>query len=70
MVAYFKANPSVRVILVEKTDRLYRNIRDWVTIDELDVEIHLPKEGCATVREIADWLEKLGMSECGECARR
>jgi hypothetical protein len=25
MVAYLKAHPAVRVILVEKTDRLYRN---------------------------------------------
>ena len=34
-------NPDVRVILVEKTDRLYRNLKDWVTVDELDAEIHL-----------------------------
>ncbi|MBK6766749.1 MAG: recombinase family protein [bacterium] len=34
-----------RVILVEKTDRLLRNLRDWVTLDELNVEIHLVKEG-------------------------
>ena len=45
MVAYLKAHPSVRVMLVEKTDRLYRNLKDWVTVDELDVEIHFPKEG-------------------------
>ncbi len=44
MVAYLKAHPSVRVMLVEKTDRLYRNLKDWVTVDELDVEIHFPKE--------------------------
>jgi DNA invertase Pin-like site-specific DNA recombinase len=45
MVAYLRAHPVVRVLLVEKTDRLYRNLKDWVTIDELDVEIHFPKEG-------------------------
>jgi site-specific DNA recombinase len=45
MVAYLKAHPSVRVMLVEKTDRLYRSLKDWVTLDELDVEIHFPKEG-------------------------
>jgi site-specific DNA recombinase len=28
MVAYLKAHPSVRVMLVEKTDRLYRNLKD------------------------------------------
>ena len=31
-------------MLVEKTDRLYRNLRDWVTMDELEAEIHLVKE--------------------------
>ena len=33
------------VLLVEKTDRLYRNIKDWVTIADLDLEVHLVKEG-------------------------
>jgi DNA invertase Pin-like site-specific DNA recombinase len=44
MVDYLKAHPSVRVLLVEKTDRLYRNLKDWVTVDELEVEVHFPKE--------------------------
>src|SRR3954466_5115147 len=35
MVAHLKARPSVRVMLVEKTDRLYRNLKYWVTVDEL-----------------------------------
>ena len=34
-----------RTVLVEKTDRLYRNVRDYVTIDELDIDVHLVKEG-------------------------
>ncbi len=51
MVAYLKAHPSVRVMLVEKTDRLYRNLKDWVTVDELNVEIHFPKEGVVLSRE-------------------
>ena len=51
MVAYLKVHPAVRVMLVEKTDRLYRNLKDWVTVDELDVEIHLPKEGVVLSRE-------------------
>src|SRR5215207_8931167 len=51
MVAYLKAHPSVRVMLVEKTDRLYRNLKDWVTIDELNVEMHFPKEGVVLSRE-------------------
>ena len=45
MVWFLKENPSVKLILVEKTDRLYRNFRDYVTIDDLDLEIHLVKEG-------------------------
>src|SRR5262249_1394114 len=42
---------AVRVLLVEKTDRLYRNLKDWVTVDELEVEIHFPKEGVVLSRE-------------------
>lgn len=45
MVHFLKESPSVKAILVEKTDRLYRNFKDYVTIDELGVEIHLVKEG-------------------------
>ena len=33
-----------KTLLVEKTDRLYRNLKDWVTLDELDLEIHFVKE--------------------------
>jgi site-specific DNA recombinase len=51
MVAYLNAHPSVRVMLVEKTDRLYRNLKDWVTVDELNVEMHFPKEGVVLSRE-------------------
>jgi site-specific DNA recombinase len=32
-VAWLRSHPDVRAILVEKTDRLYRNLKDWVTID-------------------------------------
>jgi DNA invertase Pin-like site-specific DNA recombinase len=44
MLAFLRANPSCRTILVEKTDRLYRNIRDWVTVDDLDIAVHFVKE--------------------------
>src|SRR5258707_3089528 len=44
MWAFVKANPSCSTILVEKTDRLYRNIRDWITVDDLDIEVHFVKE--------------------------
>ena len=33
-----------RTLLVEKTDRLYRNLKDYVTIDELKIDIHFAKE--------------------------
>jgi DNA invertase Pin-like site-specific DNA recombinase len=46
MLAFLR-NPknNCRTVLVEKTDRLYRNLKDWVVIDELEVEIHFVKEG-------------------------
>ena len=45
MVAYLKKHHATcRTILVEKTDRLYRNIKDWATLDELGVTIHFVKE--------------------------
>jgi site-specific DNA recombinase len=51
MVRFFKDNPGCRVLLVEKTDRLYRNLRDCVTLEDLDLEIHLPKEGQVISKE-------------------
>lgn len=45
MLRYLRAHPTVRIILVEKTDRLYRNPKDWVVLDDLGVEIHFVKEG-------------------------
>jgi len=44
MIQYLKTNSDVAAVLCEKTDRLYRNFRDYVTVDELDKEIHLVKE--------------------------
>src|SRR6266849_5050996 len=44
MLAFLKANPSCRTMLVEKTDRLYRNIRDWITVDDRDLAVHFVKE--------------------------
>ena len=51
MVAFLKKKKAVSngnakryILLVEKTDRLYRNIKDWVTIEELGVDIHFVKE--------------------------
>ncbi len=47
MLKYISENDDVGIILVEKTDRLYRNIKDWTKIDyeAMKVEIHLAKEG-------------------------
>ncbi len=39
------------ILLVEKTDRLYRNLKDWVTIDDLDLDIHFVKENVVLSRE-------------------
>jgi DNA invertase Pin-like site-specific DNA recombinase len=85
MVAYLKAHPSVRVMLVEKTDRLYRNLKDWVTVDELDVEMHFPKEGVVLSREsrssekfmhgikvlmAKNYIDNLSRKPARECRRR
>jgi site-specific DNA recombinase len=51
MVRYLRTHRNIRMVLVEKTDRLYRNLKDWVTLDELDIEIHLVKEGVVLSRD-------------------
>src|SRR5215469_2302879 len=45
MIRFLEQTSSCRSVIVEKTDRLYRNFRDCVTLEDLEVEIHLPKEG-------------------------
>jgi DNA invertase Pin-like site-specific DNA recombinase len=45
MVRFLEKTPACRVVIAEKTDRLYRNLRDCLTLEDLDTEIHLPKEG-------------------------
>jgi site-specific DNA recombinase len=51
MIRHIKKHPDIRAVLVEKTDRLYRNLKDWVTLDEFDIEIHLVKEGIVLSRD-------------------
>ena len=46
-----KPKRKCRILLVEKTDRLYRNLKDWVTLDELDLEIHFVKENVILSRD-------------------
>ncbi len=45
MVRFLNETRSCRAVIVEKTDRLYRNFKDCVTLEDLEVEIHLAKEG-------------------------
>ena len=45
MLRHLRKHGTCTAILVEKTDRLYRNLKDWVTLDELGAAVHLVKEG-------------------------
>ena len=45
MVNFLLKNSTCKYLLVEKTDRLYRNFKDYVSLEDMDVEIHLVKEG-------------------------
>lgn len=40
MLEALKDNKDIKIVFVEKTDRLYRNPNDWITMEELGVEIH------------------------------
>ncbi len=51
MLAFLRKEKTCRILLVEKTDRLYRNLKDWVTLDELDLEIHFVKENIVISRD-------------------
>lgn len=44
MLKFLKKSKEVNAILVEKTDRLYRNFRDYVDVDDSKFDIHLVKE--------------------------
>jgi len=44
MLNYCKEK-EIKIILVEKTDRLYRNFKDYVILEDYDFEVHLAKEG-------------------------
>jgi DNA invertase Pin-like site-specific DNA recombinase len=43
MVDFLRAG-GAQMIVTEKTDRIYRNLKDRVTIDDLALELHLVKE--------------------------
>ena len=44
MLEFLKSNPEIKNLLVEKTDRLYRNFKDYISIESLDLNVHLVKE--------------------------
>jgi len=44
MLTFLRRNRTVRDAVCEKTDRFYRNFRDYVSVDELQVSLHFPKE--------------------------
>ena len=46
MLEYLKKHRATcRALVVEKTDRLYRNLKDWTILDDLGTTLHLVKEG-------------------------
>ena len=45
MLTFLERSKNCRTVLVEKTDRLSRNIEDQVLLNRLDLEIHLVKTG-------------------------
>lgn len=44
MIEYLQENKDIEALLVEKTDRLYRNFKDYVIIDDLGLTVYLVKE--------------------------
>ncbi|MEW6774676.1 MAG: recombinase family protein [Bdellovibrionota bacterium] len=55
MLAFIRRSPLPVNLLVEKTDRAYRNLKDYTTLDDLvrekDVRVHLVKESEILGRE-------------------
>ena len=45
MIRFFEEHDEVKILLCEKTDRLYRNFKDYVTIDDLGLTLVFVKEG-------------------------
>ena len=44
MVNFLKKSKNTNIVLVEKTDRLYRNFNDYITIGNMGLDIHFVKE--------------------------
>lgn len=45
MLEYLKKQKMVKTVLVEKTDRLYRNLPDYITLEGMHLDLHFVKEG-------------------------
>ena len=45
MTKFLKSSKDCHTILVEKTDRLYRNLPDYITLDNMPLDLHFVKEG-------------------------
>lgn len=45
MIKMLKNSKDTNTILVEKTDRLYRNLPDYVLLDGMHLDLHFVKEG-------------------------
>jgi site-specific DNA recombinase len=44
MLTFLRRNKTIRHAICEKTDRFYRNFRDYVSVDDLGLTLHFPKE--------------------------
>jgi site-specific DNA recombinase len=55
MLNYLKENPNIKTILVEKTDRLLRNISDYASLNDYieihDIKVHLVKENVLLTKD-------------------
>lgn len=51
MVSYLKKHKGCRIVLVEKTDRLYRNVKDWILLEQKGLEIHFVKDSAVLSEE-------------------
>lgn len=68
MLKFIKSSKDVNTILVEKTDRLYRNFKDYVTLEDYDdVQIAFKKDNKPQYKNPKDFLfaNILRCSNCG-----
>lgn len=52
MVKLLQSDKTIKHVIVEKTDRLYRNMKDYVVLDELDIYLHLVREHSILSKEV------------------